>query len=342
MSRVAVERLARQQRRPGPEPDGQRFQAAELVRLATLAASSHNTQPWRFRIADDAIHVLPDFARRLPIVDPDDAHLLRSLGCAAENLVHAAAAQGFSSETVIAKDGGSLCVNLARERGLAAGPYYRSLLVRQCNRRRYNGEALPTAILDRMQKAGRDVGIHTLMFVGEPAQNGFIDYLHAGNEAQLGDPDFVSELISSMRFNSAHEEASKDGLASRVFGKPALPRWLGKRLLPRLLDPGAQTKVDARNIRSAAGIAVVVAKGNTAVDWIRSGIAAQKLLLEAEFHDVRTAFLNQPIEVRSVSNAFRSWLGISGWPMLLIRFGQGPRAPYSLRRPVADVIDIGA
>ena len=61
----------------------------ELVRYATLAPSSHNTQCWKFRVEDNAIAILPDLARRTPAVDPDDHHLFVSLGCAAENLVQA-------------------------------------------------------------------------------------------------------------------------------------------------------------------------------------------------------------------------------------------------------------
>jgi hypothetical protein len=70
----------------------------ELVRLATLAPSSHNTQCWKFALQDKAITILPDLSRRCPAVDPDDHHLFVSLGCATENLVHAALAQGLMAE----------------------------------------------------------------------------------------------------------------------------------------------------------------------------------------------------------------------------------------------------
>jgi hypothetical protein len=64
----------------------------ELVRCATLAPSSHNTQCWRFAIQPRSISILPDRSRRCPAVDPDDHHLFVSLGCAAENMVQAASA----------------------------------------------------------------------------------------------------------------------------------------------------------------------------------------------------------------------------------------------------------
>ena len=64
----------------------------ELVRYATLAPSSHNTQCWKFRLEDGAVSILPDFSRRTPAVDLDDQHLYTTLGCAAENLIQAALA----------------------------------------------------------------------------------------------------------------------------------------------------------------------------------------------------------------------------------------------------------
>jgi hypothetical protein len=68
----------------------------ELVRYATtLAANSHNTQPWQFWLSDRSILVLPDARRHLPIVDPDDHHVFASLGCAVENMVQAARAFGL-------------------------------------------------------------------------------------------------------------------------------------------------------------------------------------------------------------------------------------------------------
>ena len=70
----------------------------ELVRYATLAASSHNTQCWKFKIAENGIVILPDFTRRCPAVDPDNHHLFVSLGAATENLQQAALYNGLQGE----------------------------------------------------------------------------------------------------------------------------------------------------------------------------------------------------------------------------------------------------
>ena len=54
--------------------------ARELVRCATLAPSSHNTQCWQFALATDgrSIAIQPDWGRRCPAVAPDDHHVFVS------------------------------------------------------------------------------------------------------------------------------------------------------------------------------------------------------------------------------------------------------------------------
>ena len=60
--------------------------------------------------------------------------------------------------------------------------------------------------------------------------------------------------------------------------------------------------------------------------------------LRADLLGVRTALINQPVEVPQLRPELATALGTSDRPQLLIRFGHAPYAPYSLRRPVDDII----
>ena len=74
--------------------------------------------------------------------------------------------------------------------------------------------------------------------------------------------------------------------------------------------------------------------------WIETGRACQRFALQATALDIRTAFINQPIEVRSLRGQFETLLDLHGEHALLaVRFGHGGLAPYSLRRPIDEVID---
>ncbi|HEY9119502.1 MAG TPA: hypothetical protein VIN33_07070 [Marinobacter sp.] len=61
-------------------------QAVTLIRQTVLAPSSHNTQPWRFRISTSTIDLYADRTRALPVNDPADRELTISCGCALFNL----------------------------------------------------------------------------------------------------------------------------------------------------------------------------------------------------------------------------------------------------------------
>src|SRR5688572_7238358 len=62
----------------------------KIVHYAIQAPSSHNSQPWKFKIEDDRILIYPDYNRSLEVTDSDHRQLFISLGCALENLVIAA------------------------------------------------------------------------------------------------------------------------------------------------------------------------------------------------------------------------------------------------------------
>src|ERR1700675_1706224 len=68
-----------------------------LVRAAILAASPHNTQPWLFKVTSSWIELYVDTARNVGALDPylREEHI--GIGCALENLMLSAAANGYSA-----------------------------------------------------------------------------------------------------------------------------------------------------------------------------------------------------------------------------------------------------
>jgi len=332
------DQVASDLRRTGKQSDGN-LDPRELIRYAMLAASSHNTQPWKFRIREDQITILPDFSRRCPVVDPDDSHLFKSLGCAAENLVHAAAAQGFSAEVQFDYSENGVNILLKSDAAARATDLYRSIPKRQCVKAAYDGSPIEPTELEKLQKAGERPFVRTIMLSSDIQKNAVIDYVTRGNIAQLNDPAFRKELVAWIRFNVAEAMRKGDGLAGRIRGQPALPRWLAKLIIGLVLTPKGQAETDATNIRSSAGVAVFVSSQDDKVAWVEVGRAYERFSLQATALNIRTAFINQPIEVHELRSQFESWLKLEGeHALLVVRFGHGPEAPFSLRRPIDDVI----
>lgn len=311
----------------------------ELVRYATLAPSSHNTQCWKFRLGEQSVSILPDFQRRCPVVDPDDHHLFVSLGCAAENLLQAAAAMGFHGHASFAA-GANESLDIALEPAKAVrSPLFEAMTNRQSARTEFDGKPLSNEELQLLERAGTGNGVQVQLLTGKPTMEAVLDFVIQGNTAQIRDPAFVRELKDWVRFSHAQAVELGDGLFSKSSGNPSLPPWLGGRLFDFFFTEQTENDKYARHVRSSAGIAVFVSAVDDKAHWIEAGRAFERFALQATAIEVRNAHLNQPVEVPSLRPQFAGLLGITqGRPDLVVRFGRGPEMPRSLRRPLNAVL----
>jgi hypothetical protein len=329
-------------RRPGAVVTGDAASLKlELVRNATLAPSSHNTQCWRFRIEEASILIAPDMSRRCPAVDPDDHHVFVSLGCAAENLVQAARANGLKATPRFDPAGtGAIVVNLEATKAVAS-PLILAISKRQCTRGDYDGKPLSNDELKLLEQAGTGDGVHVRLLTARPAMESVLEYVVAGNTVQMNDPAFVNELKAWIRFSAREALRTGDGLFAGASGNPAMPRWLGSRMMSLFFTPKSENERYARQIRNSAGIAVFVSEVNDRPHWVEAGRCYERFALQATALGIRNAFLNQPVEVGAIRPQFASWLRIGPdgqRPDLVVRFGRGPATPLSMRRPVQAVL----
>lgn len=311
----------------------------ELIRLGSLAASSHNTQPWKFIVGDQTIRITPDFSRRCPVVDPDDAHLFKSLGCAAENIVHAAAAQGLRADVGRDEHLHALVIHLTPDSSRVETALARAIPSRQCTKSPYESSPLAPEQLAELARAGASDGVRVIFLTEQDQKSMVTEFVNRGNQAQLSDPDFRNELISWIRPNDRESLARGDGLSGRTTGQPSVPTWLARWLLPVVVRPKGQMKTDAANISASAGIAVFVTEDDGVAAWVEAGRCYERLALQATALHVRNAFINQPIEAASIRPEFERWLGLEDeHAQLMVRFGTGSEMPFSIRRPIDEVM----
>jgi hypothetical protein len=312
--------------------------AAELTRYATLAPSSHNTQCWKFSATPGSITILPDFARRCPAVDPDDHHLFVSLGCATENLVQAAAAAGLHGEAVF--DTARECVPiLLASTTTTESALFKAIPDRQCTRGEFDSQAISTEEMRQLQSAADAEPVGVLLLTKRAVLEQVLEYVVAGNTAQIADPAFVAELKAWIRFNEGAAVRSGDGLYTASSGNPTMPTWLGQRMFDLFFTAKSENDKYARQMRTSAGVAVFVGKTADKANWVEVGRSYQRFALQATALGIRNAMLNQPVEVAHLRTEFADLLGIGGQrPDLVVRFGRGPKLPPSLRRPAQSVM----
>ncbi|MEM7497662.1 MAG: Tat pathway signal protein [Pseudomonadota bacterium] len=311
----------------------------ELVRFATLAPNSHNTQPWRFDAVGDRIVIRPDLGRRCPVVDPDDHHLWVSIGCAVETLAIAASAYGFAADTAFL-DGPDPGIEVMLGAGTVSvpDPLLAAIPRRQSTRSAFEGPALSHAEGRTLLAAAEGPGVSFRIIEGRP-KDALRDLVMTANGTQMSDPAFLAELETWIRFSQAQALETGDGLFARSSGNPAVPAWIGRIAFPHILDPESESRRYGAHIDSSAALGLFVSAADRPAGWVETGRAFQRLALTATGLGLAHAHVNQAVEVPEVRQEIATLFGIgTGRPSLLIRIGRAADMPFSLRRPVASAM----
>lgn len=337
-SRPDYAKVAAELRKP-VKPTGAMPDLRYLVHYATLAANSHNTQPWLFSQAGDHVAIRPDLSRATPVVDANHHHVFASLGCAAENMVLAAAAAGMGASAGYVDEGDGR-VELAFSGGAAeADPLFDAISKRQCTRSVYDGREVAAEDLDKLASAAQFDGSRVVLFTGDADIEKILQLVITANAMQVQDPEFRSELKRWLRFSAASAVETADGLYSGCSGNPAMPDRIGRPLFDLVFKADSESDKYAEQLRSSAGIAVFASDANDKSHWVQAGRSYQRFALQATALGIRHAFVNQPLEVAGVRPHVAPELGLGDMsPDLIVRFGYADLMPYSLRRPIDAVI----
>ncbi len=190
-----------------------------------------------------------------------------------------------------------------------------------------------------LEDAGRGEGVAVLLLTSDRQKDEVAEFVAQGNTRQFADAAWAEELKAWIRFNARDAIRTGDGLYGPVMGNPDVPPWLGKTFMRLAFSSKTQNRKDSQHIKSSGAIAVIFSERNDAQHWVEAGRCYERLALQAAALDLRTAFINQPVEVSDLRPQFARYLGIGERrPDLVVRIGHAPLAPKSLRRPLGDVV----
>jgi hypothetical protein len=310
----------------------------DLARIASLAPSGHNTQPWLLRFAENRIDVLPDFSRRTPVVDPDDHHLFVSLGAAAETLSVGGPAFGRPGAATAQPDG-SLRYDFVRSNGLRRDSALVAILRRQSVRAEYDGRSPPALEIDALLRKAALPGVRVILIADRPRLDALRDLAADGVRTQFGDPAFIDELRAWIRFNPREALARGDGLFAAATGVPVAPDLVGRLLFGLWATVEGETDRLLRQMNSTPLVAVFFAEDPAPRGWAQVGRSLTRFTIAATQRGLKTSHVNQAAEVAALRPALAALAGEPGLrPDIVLRLGYGPEMPYSPRRPVARIL----
>jgi hypothetical protein len=324
-----------------PADGGADQKLVALLSYAILAPSSHNTQPWLFRVNGHDLDVLSDTRRALPVVDPLDRELIMSCGAAVHHLRVAARHFGHDSRIELFPD--LTEPNLVARFSLGhpietTAPeimLFNAILKRRTNRRPFLPDPVPESLLEALEHAAAAFGVWLHFFRDEESRFRAADLVAEADLRQWPNREFRRELS---RWLAPNNSGRRDGIPGYAHGRGNLASK-AEPLIVRTFDLGRGLAARDRDIALYSPVlAVLGTAADTRVDWMRAGQALSAVLLRARVEDVWASFLNQTIEVAETRDALGALTNRAGYPQILLRLGFGQEVPPTPRRSVRQVL----
>ena len=316
-------------------PDRETVHTALL--LATRAPSVHNTQPWRWRVGADSLHLYAEPSLHLPSADPDGRDLILSCGIALHHCVIALAALGWQSKV-------RRLPNPDEPEHLASLQVYRSqpsevnvalataISQRRTDRRRYSSWSVPANYIALMGARAARAGVMLRQIELLPRLQHIV--AQAVRRHAL-DHDYMAELTTwSGRYASLAGVPARNAPGSDPTA-PVPPRLFAG---PALAQPS-----DAESVNDNAVVLALGTKDDNALAQLRAGEATSLVLLSATALGLASCPVTEPLEITETRYAVQiEVFGLSGFPQMLLRIGWAPSNAEPLaatpRRPLEDVV----
>lgn len=332
-----------------------------LVSAAILAANPHNTQPWLFQVSDSRIDLYADTKRQIGTTDPFLREMYIGLGCAFENLLLAADAQGFDRQLTLMPEEGKPN-HVARIDLLPGKPLnselYKVIPLRHTNRGIYDVErSLEQETLQALEKLGNnEPEVKVFWFTTEAQRRQVGNAIVEATQAIIGDRQQSQDSGKWMRLSWQDLQKYRDGITLDASGSPALIRAIAKMLPPTSLEQNDRFWLDATrkvHVPTAPVFGILaVSDCNDKSQQLECGRLWQRMHLWATTQGLAMQPLNQMPERAAreevlgiepkFSNALAEFIGDHNWQgLMMFRLGYPTvEALPSPRRGVKDVIKI--
>ena len=306
--------------------------------LAARAPSVHNSQPWRWRIGDESLHLyaVPDLQLRR--TDPDGRDLMLSCGSALNHCVLALAALGWQSK-------------IHRFPNPADPHHLASVSLRPSSPSETDialAAAIPRRRTDRRLYSSWPVPRGDIALMGARAAR-------AGTLLrQIEATESLNEAVAK----SVRQHATDDAYARE------LTEWSGRYAStagvparntppsdPAAIPPGrvfaGTALVQPVDVAAGTDRGVLVALGTAAdldIDRLRAGEATSTVLLTATALGLASCPITEPLEIPETRNDLATDVfGATAFPQMLLRIGwaslNADPLPATPRRPLSETVD---
>jgi nitroreductase len=195
-----------------------------LVRAAIICSNAYNSQPWLFKLSQSSIELYADLSRNLGAFDPYVRELHFSLGCALENLLIAAAANGYKTSLTLLP--GKLepvpqtpKPELVARVDLSSGPrvvsdLYQAIPHRHTNRDPFDAQKpVPSEFVEVLARiTNEEKQVKLFLFTEEAERKKIADLIASASEKFLSDPEVRNSTRVWFRTTPEQYQKLADGV----------------------------------------------------------------------------------------------------------------------------------
>ncbi len=315
----------------------------EILFLASLAPSGHNTQPWLVQYLEPYHWIVGnDKSRWLPAVDPNQRETILSIGAFIQNLEYAAGSFGYDCNwnLLAATNQGErvLEVKLAKAESKNAFDSEK-IKNRRTVRSGFLNDVLKKEDLDFLSDSNSEF-LHYLPAASKESQ--FLnEQTVEANRLQTYRDAAQKELAEWIRFSSADAEKFRDGLTTASLEIEGFAGWLVRNFY----DKDSVMTKDFREkgldkvrtqISHSAGWILMTSKDETVETLLETGRRMERIFLKAREKNIAIHPMTQILEETATRETLNQSIGISENIQFILRAGylKNYPPPVSLRRPV--------
>lgn len=315
----------------------------EILSLASLAPSGHNTQPWTVKYLEPYHWIIGgDKNRWLPAADPTQRETILSIGTFIQNLEYAAANAGYNCQfNILAANNQAEDIVEVKliQTGSASAFDIAKIKNRRTVRSIYLGDSLKKEDADYLFSDEPDY----FRFISNNAKE--YNYLNEqtieANRIQSYRDVAQTELSEWIRFSSADAEKYRDGLTTAGMEIEGLSGWAVRNFYDQtnvMKNSFRDRSVDKvkTQVSQSAGWLIITSKDSSTATLLETGKRMQRLLLKVRDKGIALHPMTQILEEPSTNQTVNQSVGISDHIQFILRLGylKNYPPPVSLRRPV--------
>lgn len=319
----------------------------EIIRLASLAPSSHNAQMWKLKVINEKeFLVIWDDSRKLPASDPTNREAMISIGTFIENFVEAAKGYNLNTQVQIFDklDSSNSVAKLilTEQKYENTATMIQNITERHSIKTPFKTTDIKENHLKELISLGNNINYFPLtskkgVYIKESMYDASVE--EAFNTA-------TQEELSQWIVTSLKEDKErKDGMRAEQMGMEGIKKYFYYAFLNKnsvrsksFINPGL--KKSKEQVENCAGFAIITSKDNSIPELVNTGRTLERFLLKANELKVAVHTMSQILHEKPWKDEISSKLEVNGDVQMVLRIGyvDDYGKPNSLRRDIYDFI----